>query len=100
MFWVIVERAGVLLMTAIAGKQLVDALGQKIKPDRVYSTNDAAKLLQIEKADVIELILTGKLKAQSISGNYRILGKNLMEMLSGKKHAFFEEKKEELSSQE
>ncbi|MBF0275275.1 MAG: helix-turn-helix domain-containing protein [Nitrospinae bacterium] len=80
--WWVIERAGMLLMTTLMGKQLLDSFSDKIKADKVYSTEEVAKILKVEKADVVELILMGRLKAQKVSNTYKILGRNLIETLS------------------
>ena len=80
--WWIIKRTGVLLMTLLVGKQLYDAFSKKISPDKVYSVEEVSKLLRVEKTDIIELILTGRLKATKIKDEYRILGGNLIVALS------------------
>lgn len=57
--------------------------GRSVSPGRIYSTRDIAKMLGIERRDVIGLIHAGKLKAQKTGRNYHIVGKSLIRYLRG-----------------
>lgn len=81
MFWTVIERLGLLLGTALAGKEVMEWFSD-IKPNLVYSPEEIATLLQMEKADVIDMIHMGTIKALRSHGQYRILGKNVIKALS------------------
>ncbi len=82
MFWVIIEKIGILAITTYTGKQLYDTFAKKVKIDKVYSADQVADILKVEKADVVECIHNGELKARKTKDTYHVLGKNLINYLS------------------
>ena len=52
-----------------------------IRPKRIYNSRETARLLRVERSDVINSIVAGKLKGLLVNRNYRILGKNIQENL-------------------
>lgn len=52
-----------------------------IKPNRVYNTVEAAKLLGINPQTMIEYCRTGKIVAKKI-GEWKILGQSIVDFLS------------------
>ena len=61
----------------------------EIKPNEVYTTEEVQILLKISKSTVKRLIKRGLIRANKIGGQYRILGHELLRMLSPRidKHA-------------
>lgn len=54
----------------------------EIKPNEVYTTEEAEKLLKISKSTVKRLLKKGLLRANKIGKQYRILGHELLRLLS------------------
>ncbi len=54
----------------------------EINPNEVYTPTETEKLLKISKSTVKRLIKTGLLKANKIGKQHRIMGHNLLKMLS------------------
>ena len=86
MFWTIFERVGLLLGTLLMGKQVMEFFRDEgdIQPNSIYSPEEIASVLDIEKADVICMIHKGQLKAWKTNGLYRVLGSNVLDLLSKK----------------
>lgn len=86
MFWTIFERVGLLLGTVLMGKQVMGFFGDDgdIKSNSIYSPEAVASILTIEKADVMSMIHKGQLKAWKTNGFYRVLGSNILQLLSEK----------------
>lgn len=56
----------------------------EIKSNEVYTTQETQKLLKISNSTVKRLLKSGMLRANKIGGQYRILGHELLRMLSPK----------------
>lgn len=54
----------------------------EINPNEVYTTAEAEKLLKVSKSTVKRLLKKGLLRANKIGGQYRILGHELLRVLS------------------
>lgn len=54
----------------------------EIKPNEVYTTKEAEQLLKVSKSTVKRLLKKGLLKANKIGKQYRILGHELLSLLS------------------
>ncbi|MCF6276321.1 MAG: helix-turn-helix domain-containing protein [Candidatus Magasanikbacteria bacterium] len=54
----------------------------EINPNEVYTTSETEKLLKISKSTVKRLLKNGLLKANKIGGQYRILGHEILRVLS------------------
>lgn len=81
--WILVQRLGVVLFTALSVDQLLKVFSlRQIKSDTIYSSGDIAALLKVEKGVVLELIKSGDIKARKIKGKYNILGQNLKDFLN------------------
>jgi excisionase family DNA binding protein len=84
MFWTVFERLSLMLGTVLLGKQIAGFFSDDsdIKPNSIYSPEEIASILSVEKVDVVSWIKRGQLKAWRTNGLYRILGKNVLELLS------------------
>ncbi len=81
--WIIVQRLSMVLLTALSTDQLLKVFSSRdIQPGTIYSTNDVAALLRVEKGVILHLIKRGDIKARKIKGKYKILGQNLKAFLS------------------
>lgn len=54
----------------------------EIKPNEVYTTLETQELLKISESTIKRLLKKGLIRANKIGGQYRILGKELLRLLS------------------
>jgi len=54
----------------------------QINPHEVYTTNEAQSLLKISNSTIKRLLKGGILRANKVGGQYRILGKELLRLIS------------------
>lgn len=54
----------------------------EIKPNEVYTTEEAQKLLKISPSTTMRLIKKGIIRAAKVGKQYRILGKELLRLVS------------------
>lgn len=54
----------------------------EINPNEVYTTAEAEKLLKVSNSTLKRLLKKGLLRANKIGGHYRILGHELLRLLS------------------
>ncbi|MEK7585324.1 MAG: helix-turn-helix domain-containing protein [Patescibacteria group bacterium] len=57
-------------------------MSQEIKEHSVYTTEEARILLKISSSTIKRLLKNGLLKANKVGGQYRILGKELIRLIS------------------
>jgi len=55
---------------------------QEINPNEVYTTSETRNLLKISSSTIKRLLKRGIIKANKLGGQYRILGKELLRILS------------------
>ncbi len=55
---------------------------QEIQPNTVYTTNEAEQLLKISNSTMKRLLKRGLIRANKVGGQYRILGHELLRVLS------------------
>ena len=55
-----------------------------INPNEIYTTNETQRLLKISNSTMKRLLKRGLIKANKIGGQYRILGKELLRLISPK----------------
>ncbi len=56
----------------------------EIKPNEVYTTQEAQKVLKISNSTIKRLLKNGLLRANKIGKQYRIMGHELLRLLSPK----------------
>lgn len=54
----------------------------EIKPNEVYTAEETQKLLKISYSTIKRLLKKGLLKANKVGGQYRILGKEILHLVS------------------
>ncbi|MDO8667853.1 MAG: helix-turn-helix domain-containing protein [bacterium] len=54
----------------------------EIKPNIVYTTAETQKLLKISNSTIKRLLKNGLIKANKVGGQYRILGKEILRLVS------------------
>ena len=57
-------------------------MSQEIKENAVYTTKETQNLLKISESTIKRLLKKGILKANKVGGQYRILGKEILRMIS------------------
>ncbi|HEY4499279.1 MAG TPA: helix-turn-helix domain-containing protein [Candidatus Paceibacterota bacterium] len=55
---------------------------EEIKPGAVYTTAETQQLLKVSKSTIKRLLKRGLIRANKIGGQYRILGHELLMLLS------------------
>jgi excisionase family DNA binding protein len=55
---------------------------QEIKPNAVYTTNETQELLKISNSTIKRMLKNGLIKANKVGGQYRILGKEILRLVS------------------
>lgn len=53
-----------------------------INPNEIYTTNEAQSLLKISNSTIKRLLKKGIIRANKIGGQYRIIGKELLRVVS------------------
>lgn len=59
-------------------------MDSEIKPNSVYTTNEAKEILKISDSTIKRLLKKGIIKANKVGGQYRILGKEILRLISPK----------------
>jgi len=54
----------------------------EIKPNEVYTTQEAQELLKVSNSTIKRLLKKGLIRANKVGGQYRILGHELLRMVS------------------
>jgi excisionase family DNA binding protein len=54
----------------------------EIKPNAVYTTKEAMGLLKISESTAKRMLKNGLIRANKVGGQYRILGKELLRLVS------------------
>ncbi len=57
-------------------------MSEEIKPMAVYTTEETQKLLKISNSTIKRMLKKGLIKANKIGGQYRIMGKEILRILS------------------
>ena len=59
-------------------------MSEEIKENAVYTTEETQKLLKISKSTIKRMLKKGLIRANKVSGQYRILGKEILRLVSPK----------------
>ena len=57
-------------------------MDQEIRPNAVYTTGETRKLLKISNSTIKRMLKNGLIRANKVGGNYRILGKEILRLVS------------------
>ena len=55
---------------------------QEIKPNTVYTTLETQEILKISSSTIKRLLKKGLIRANKVGGQYRILGKEILRLVS------------------
>ncbi|MGR3220142.1 MAG: helix-turn-helix domain-containing protein [Candidatus Anammoxibacter sp.] len=83
--WPLIQKLSMVLFTAVSADQVLkifSPIPNSVKSDKIYSLQEVAELLDVDKRVVRDLIKSGDLKARKIKGKYKILGLSLRNFLS------------------
>ena len=58
---------------------------QKIEPNKIYNTEEAQEYLKISNSTIKRLLKKGIINANKVGGRYKILGNELLRLVSPKK---------------
>jgi len=59
-------------------------MSDEIKPNAVYTTDEAEALLKISNSTIKRMLKNGILKANKVGKQYRIMGKEILRLVSPK----------------
>ena len=59
-------------------------MAEEIKPNAVYTTSETEKILKISNSTMKRLLKSGLLKANKVGKQYRILGLEILKLVSPK----------------
>ncbi len=59
-------------------------MDSEIKPNSIYTTNETQEILKISNSTIKRLLKKGIIKANKVGGQYRILGKEILRLVSPK----------------
>ncbi len=54
----------------------------EIRPHSVYTTNETRDILRISESTIKRMLKSGLIRANKVGGQYRILGKEILRILS------------------
>lgn len=54
----------------------------EINPNTVYTTNETREILRISTSTIKRLLKRGAIRANKVGGQYRIMGKELLRLIS------------------
>jgi len=57
-------------------------MDQEIKPNAVYTTEETREILKISSSTIKRMLKNGLIKANKVGGQYRILGKEILRLVS------------------
>ena len=57
-------------------------MSEEIKPNAVYTTEEAEKLLKVSNSTIKRMLKKGLIKANKVGRQYRILGKEILRLVS------------------
>ena len=57
-------------------------MSEEIKQNAVYTTSETQKLLKISESTIKRMLKNGLIKANKVGGQYRILGKEILRIVS------------------
>jgi len=55
---------------------------EEIKPNAVYTTKETRELLRVSTSTIKRMLKKGLLRANKVCGHYRILGKEILRLVS------------------
>jgi excisionase family DNA binding protein len=82
MIWMAIVRAGTVMSMVAAVTHYYDQRNREVKPTRIYTSTEAARLLGVDRRSIIKLIKSEQLRGRLVKGNFRIPGQSLIEYIN------------------
>ena len=57
-------------------------MAKEIKPDEVYTTKESQDFLRVSNSTIKRFLKAGILKANKVGGRYRVMGRELLRLVS------------------
>lgn len=57
-------------------------MSEEVKPNAIYTTEETRLLLKISESTIKRMLKKGLIKANKVGGQYRILGKEILRLVS------------------
>lgn len=57
-------------------------MAEEIKPQAVYTTEETRKVLRISESTIKRMLKNGLIRANKVGGQYRIMGKEILRVVS------------------
>ncbi|HVU06308.1 MAG TPA: helix-turn-helix domain-containing protein [Thermodesulfobacteriota bacterium] len=57
-------------------------MAEEIKPNAVYTTEETRQVLRISESTIKRMLKRGLIRANKVGGQYRILGKEILRLVS------------------
>jgi excisionase family DNA binding protein len=57
---------------------------KEVNPNSIYTTNETKELLKVSDSTIKRLLKRGIIKANKVGGQYRIMGKEILRLVSPK----------------
>ena len=70
------------LLTPIDTFYNIDLMDKNIKPNQIYTTEEAQEYLRVSNSTIKRLLKNGILRANKVGGRYRILGREILRLVS------------------
>lgn len=68
--------------TRYVSTTLLDKIRMAINPNEIYTTSEAQSLLKVSNSTIKRLLKRGLIRANKVGGQYRILGKEILRLVS------------------
>ena len=60
----------------------INSMTEEVKPNAIYTTKETEQLLRISNSTIKRLLKNGLIRANKVGGQYRILGKEILRLIS------------------
>lgn len=82
--WGLIKGAATWSLLCLGAKALYEHLVRRVKPDRVYTQREVARLLRVPVAEAVGLIESNRIPGQAVGSEYRVLGETLIRFLNAR----------------
>lgn len=82
--WGLIKGATTWTLVCMGAKGLYEHVRRRVKPDRVYTQHEVARLLRVSVEETVELIESAKISGQRIGDEYRVMGESLIQFLNAR----------------
>lgn len=82
MIWMAIVRVGTVMSLVAVFTHYYDLRNREIKPNRIYSSTEAARFLGVDRRAVVGLVKDEELRGRLVKGNFRIPGQSIIKYLN------------------